>query len=104
MLETVERPSVSPLNSTSGFTLPEFVLPPTLPADIDALTALLHALVKSHDDVKLAALSHITFLHEQIVLARRRMFGPSSESAGQGRLFDEVEEMGATSPQVRGLA
>ena len=104
MLETVEKPSVSPLNSTSGFTLPEFVLPPTLPADIDALTALLHALIKSHDDVKLAALSHITFLHEQIVLARRRMFGPSSESAGQGRLFDEAEVLAATSTEAQDIA
>ena len=104
MLETVAKPSVFPLNSTSGFTLPEFVLPPTLPADIDALTALLHALIKSHDDVKLAALSHINFLHEQIVLARRRMFGPSSESAGQGRLFDEAEVLAATSTEAQDIA
>lgn len=104
MLETVAKPSVFPLNSTSGFTLPEFVLPPILPTDIDALTALLHALIKSHDDVKLAALSHIDFLHEQIVLARRRMFGPSSESAGQGRLFDEAEVLAATSTEAQDIA
>lgn len=104
MLETVEKPSVFPLNLTSGFTLPEFVLPPTLPTDIDALTVLLHSLIKSHDDVKLAALSHISFLHEQIILSRRRMFGPSSESTGQGRLFDEAEVLAATSTEAQDIA
>ena len=68
MYETVEKTSVLPLKSTSGFTLPEFDLPPVLPTDIDSLTALLHSLIKSHGDVKHAALSHINFLHEQIVL------------------------------------
>lgn len=104
MLETVEKPSVSPSNSPPGFTLPEFVLPPNLPTDVDALTALLHALIKSHDDVKFAALSHIDFLHEQIALARRRMFGPSSESAVQGRLFDEAEVLAATSTGAQDIA
>lgn len=104
MLETVEKPSVSPLISTSGFTLPELVLPPILPTDVDTLTALLHSLIKSHDDVKLAALSHINFLHEQIVLARRRMFGPSAESAGQFHLFDEAEVLAATSTEAQDVA
>ena len=62
MLETVEKPSVYLLNSTSGFTLPEFDLPPILPTDVDSLTALLHSLIKSHGDVKLAAFSHIIAL------------------------------------------
>ena len=101
MLETVEKPSVFPLNSTSGFTLPALVLPPILPTDVDALTALLHSLIKSHDDVKLAALSHINFLHEQIVLSRRRMFGPSAESSAQARLFDEAEVLAATSAEAQ---
>ena len=101
MLETVEKPSVFPLNSTSGFTLPALVLPPILPTDVDALTALLHSLIKSHDDVKLAALSHINFLHEQIVLSRRRMFGPSAESSAQARLFDEAEVLAATSTEAQ---
>ena len=104
MLETVEKPAVFPLNSTSGFTLPELVLPPILPTDVDTLTALLHSLIKSHDDVKLAALSHISFLHEQIVLARRRMFGPSAESAGQFHLFDEAEVLAATSTEAQDVA
>ena len=112
MLEAVEKPSVFPLNSTSGFTLPELVLPPTLPTDVDALTALLHSLIKSHDDVKLAALSHIKRaevdyetrlreLYEQIALMRRRMFGPSSESIAQGRLFDEAEVLAAASAEAQ---
>ncbi len=104
MLEAVEKPSVFPLNSTSGFTLPELVLPPILPTDVDALTVLLHSLIKSHDDVKLAALSHINFLHEQIVLSRRRMFGASSERAGQFHLFDEAEVLAATSTEAQDVA
>ena len=91
MLKIAEKPSAYPLNSTSGFTLPEFDLPPILPTDVDSLTALLHALIKSHGEVKFAALGHISFLHEQIVLARRRMFGASTESAAQFHLFDEAE-------------
>lgn len=104
MFKTVEKPSVFPVNFTSGFTLPKFVLPPTLPTDIDTLTALLHSLIKSHDDVKYAALSHINFLHEQIVLARRRMFGASSESAAQFYLFNEAEVLAATSTEVQDIA
>ena len=104
MLETVKKPSVFPLKPTSGFTLPELVLPPTLPTDVDALTALLHSLIKSHDDVKLAALGHINFLHEQIILSRRRMFGASSESAGQFHLFDEAEVLAATSTEAQDVA
>src|ERR1035437_5603409 len=104
MLETVEKPSVFPLNSTSGFTLPALVLPPILPTDVDALTALLHSLIKSHDDIKLAALGHINFLYEQIVLSRRRMFGASSESAGQFHLFDEAEVLAATSTEAQDVA
>jgi hypothetical protein len=34
-------------------------LPPVLPADVDSLTALLHSLIKSHGNVKLAALNQI---------------------------------------------
>ena len=96
MRETVEKHSVSPLKSTSGFTLPEFDLPPVLPTDVDSLTALLHSLVMSHGDVKHTALNHINFLHEQIILARRRMFGASTESAAQFHLFNEAEILAAT--------
>ena len=104
MLKTAEKPSVYPLNSTSGFTLPEFDLPPILPTDVASLTALLHALIKSHGDVKSAALGHISFLHEQIVLARRRMFGASTESAAQFHLFDEAEVLAATATGAQDIA
>lgn len=115
MLETVEKPSASPLNSTSGFTLPEFVLPPTLPTDIDALTALLLTVVQANVNLKIAAQGHLIRaevayetrlreLYEQIVLMRRRMFGPSSESANQGRLFDEAEVLAATSTGAQDIA
>ena len=103
MLETVEKPSVFPLKSTSGFTLPEFDLPPVLPTDVDSLTALLYSLVKSHGDVKHAALSHINFLHEQIILARRRMFGASTESAAQFHLFNEAEILAATATEAHDI-
>ena len=103
MLETVEKPSVFPLKSTSVFTLPEFDLPPVLPTDVDSLTALLYSLVKSHGDVKHAALSHINFLHEQIILARRRMFGASTESAGQFHLFNEAEILAATATEAHDI-
>ena len=55
-------------------------------------------------NTKIALAEHITYLYEQIALARRRMFGPSSESAGQGRLFDEAEVLAATSTEAQDIA
>lgn len=126
MLETREKPSVSPSGFPTGFTLPELVLPPVLPTDASALTALLHSLIKSHDDVKLAAQDHLIRaeaayetrtaiaakeyetrlreLYEQIILMRRRMFGASSESVGQFHLFDEAEVLAATSTEAQDVA
>ena len=126
MLETVEKSAVSSLNSTSGFTLPELVLPPILPTDVDALTALLLTVVQANANLKIAAQDHIVRaevayetrtanaakeyetrlreLYEQIVLMRRRMFGASSESAGQFHLFDEAEVLAATSTEAQDVA
>ncbi len=130
MLETVEKPSVFPLDSTSGFTLPELVLPPILPTDVDALTALLLTVVQANADMKIAAQDRLVRaemayetrianaaanaakeyetrlreLYEQIVLMRRRMFGASSESAGQFHLFDEAEVLAATSTEAQDVA
>ena len=134
MLETVEKHSVFPIKSTSGFTLPEFDLPLLLPTDVDSLTALLHSLIKSHDDIKHAALNHIALakvaldqhiarlkeeaitevkeeyeirlreLYEQITLMRRRMFGASTESAAQFHLFDEAEALAATATGAQDIA
>ena len=46
---------------------------------------------------------HIAYLYEQIALARRRMFGPSTESIAQGRLFDEAEVLAATSTEAQNV-
>ena len=115
MLETVEKPSVFPLDSTSGFTLPELVLPPILPTDVNALTALLLTVVQANANMKIAAQDHLIRaevayetrlreLYEQIVLMRRRMFGASSENAGQFHLFDEAEVLAATSTEAQDVA
>jgi len=115
MLEAVEKPSFFPLDSTSGFTLPELVLPPTLPTDVNALTALLLTVVQANANMKIAAQDHLIRaevayetrlreLYEQIVLMRRRMFGASSENAGQFHLFDEAEVLAATSTEAQDVA
>jgi transposase len=45
--------------------------------------------------------ARILELYEQLRLARRRMFGPSSEShAGQGWLFDEAEALAESVPEA----
>ena len=45
--------------------------------------------------------ARILELYEQLRLARRRMFGPSSEShAGQGWLFDEAETLAESAPEA----
>jgi len=80
-----------------------------------ALTELLLASVNS----KVAAYEHIALtekhiahaeaafearlreLYEQIILARRRMFGASTESAGQFHLFDEAEVLAATTTEAQ---
>ncbi|MBS0355699.1 MAG: IS66 family transposase [Proteobacteria bacterium] len=49
--------------------------------------------------------ARILELYEQLRLARRRMFGPSSEShAGQGWLFDEAEALAASAPEAHDTA
>ena len=100
MLKTHEKSSVLPLDYRSRANLPEFTLPDVLPTDPAALTALLIAAVNA----KIAFAEHITHLYEQIALARRRMFGASSESAGQFHLFDEAEVLAATSAEAQDVA
>lgn len=126
MLETVEKPSVSSLDIPPGFTLPELVLPPILPTDVNALTALLLTVVQANANMKIAAQdciiraevayetriakaakeyeTRLRELYEQIALARRRMFGTSSESAGQFHLFDEAEVLAAASTEAQDVA
>ena len=129
MLKTVEKTSVLPPDFPASSSLPDFVLPDVLPTDAIALTALLIASVNS----KVAAYEHIALtekhialtqaafdehlalekaafeirlreLYEQITLMRRRMFGPSAESAGQFHLFNEAEILAATSTEAQDVA
>ena len=118
MLKTVEKTSVLPPGFPSRSSLPDFVLPDVLPTDAIALTDLLIASVNS----KVAAYEHIALtekhiahaeaafetrlreLYEQITLARRRMFGTSTESAGQFHLFNEAEVLAATSTKAQDVA
>ncbi|MEO8407696.1 MAG: IS66 family transposase [Oxalobacteraceae bacterium] len=101
MPETAKNPSILP----KGFTLPEISLPAVLPTDVAALTALLHSVLQAHDESNLKALSYISHLFEQFLLARRRMFGSSSEqSSGQGRLFDEAEVLAEATTEAQDIA
>lgn len=98
MSEAAEKPSILP----KGFTLPAITLPVVLPTDVAALTALLLAQQQAHDASHTKALDYINHLFEQFLLARRRMFGSSSEQLSeQGRLFDEAEALavGTTAEQ-----
>lgn len=100
MLKAREKSSVLPLDYRSRANLPEFILPDVLPTEPAALTALLIAAVNA----KIASDEHIAYLYEQIALARRRMFGASSENAGQFHLFDEAEVLAATSTEAQDVA
>ena len=100
MLKAHKKPSALPLAYRSRADLPEFTLPDVLPTDPATLTALLIASVNA----KIAFEEHITYLYEQIALARCRMFGASSESAGQLHLFDEAEVLAATSSEAQDIA
>ncbi len=95
-------------------------LPEQLPDDPAALKALLreqqHAFeiaFKAREAEQQAAFrareaelhkafeARILELYEQLRLARRRMFGPSSEShAGQAWLFDEAEALAESAPEA----
>src|SRR3989338_1113633 len=100
MLETRKKSVALPLNYRPRADLPEFTLPEVLPVDPATLTALLIASVSA----KVASDEHITYLYEQIALMRSRLFGPSAESANQGRLFDEAEVLAATSTGAQDVA
>ena len=96
-----EKPSILP----RGFTLPVIVLPTVLPTDVATLTALLLAQQQAHDASHTKALDYINYLFEQFLLARRRMFGSSSEQQStQARLFDEAEASAATASEAQDIA
>lgn len=112
----------NPSHSSPEIDLPEFVFPDHLPTDISAARALLKeqhkayaaavkvsiaGAVKSAIDAAVAAAIAATRLEaqaemrrmiEQLVLARHRQFGASSEQlSGQARLFDEAEVLAQSS-------
>ena len=101
MQKAAENTAILP----KGFTLPEFILPAILPTDVAALTALLHSVMEVHAESNLKALNYISHLFEQFLLARRRMFGSSSEQSPlQGHLFDEAESLAETSTEAQDIA
>ena len=99
-------------------------LPESLPDDPAALKALLLAQQRAFEaqlaaqfetlrleqqaafkvreaELQKAFEARILEIYEQLRLARRRMFGPSSEShAGQGWLFDEAEALAEAAPEA----
>ena len=105
MLFAAIKPSIKPSIIPLEFTLPEVTLPPVLPTDIEALTALLHTQQQAHHAVKQKALNHISYLFEQFVLLRRRQFGASSEQlSAQARLFDEADALAETTTEAQDIA
>lgn len=119
--------------SPTELTRPAFVLPSILPDDIGALKALLHAQHAAHitaveaavkvaveaavkvavaaaveaaaDAVKREAQAYVQRMLEQLVLARHRLFGASSEQlSGQSRLFDEAEALAHATTDAQDIA
>ena len=91
-----------------------FTYPRDLPHDVAQLTALLQASMAAQNHaetrcekleaeliaIQRAADARIQALLEQLVLARHRQFGSSSEAhASQARLFDEAEVLASTSTE-----
>jgi transposase len=101
--------------------LPKFVLPAILPDDIAALKSLLHVQQAAHETVVKAAVAaaveaaaeavkreaqdYVQRMLEQLVLARHRLFGVSSEQlSGQARLFDEAEALVQATTDAQDIA
>ena len=83
-----------------------FTLPSVLPHDIESLKTLLIAQQNAHnaqiESIRQEAHNYVIRMLEQAILARRRMFGASSEQqTAQSRLFDEAEVLvqGSTESQ-----
>lgn len=109
--------ALHPLHSASAIDLKKFALPTHLPDDIGTLKALLHAQQAFHEQTIKAAIeaaveaavaaakreaqAEMQRMIEQLVLARHRQFGASSEQMdGQARLFDEAEVLAQASSQA----
>lgn len=90
-------------------TVEAFALPSVLPHDIDALKALLLSQQTSFDAtvaaIRQEAHDYVIRMLEQAILARRRMFGASSEQlSAQSRLFDEAETLAQISTEAQDTA
>ena len=108
-------PLNTPISSaaTSKSRCPVFVLPSVLPTDVTELTALLYAQQAAHETelnraiaaIEREAQEKIQHLIEQMIQARHRMFGVSSEQlTAQGRLFDEAETLAADTTETDDVA
>jgi len=108
-------PLNSPISSdaTSKSRHPVFALPPVLPTNVTELTALLYAQQAAHETelnraiaaIEREAQEKIQHLIEQMIQARHRMFGVSSEQlTAQGRLFDEAETLAADTTEADDVA
>ncbi|MBC7498898.1 MAG: IS66 family transposase [Herminiimonas sp.] len=96
--------------------LAEFALPAVLPDDTATLKALLLAqnsilltqvqtLTAEVDAVRREAQEQITRMIEQLVLARHRQFGVSTEQLpGQARLFDEADMLAQATTEADDIA
>ena len=105
--------------------LPAFAFPDKLPADIDALKGLLQdqhqayaaaiegivaqavklAVAEAVAAARLEAKAEMQRMIEQIILARHRQFGVSSEQlSAQARLFDEAETLAQSSTESDDVA
>ena len=75
-----------------------------LSAQFETLRREQEAAIKMREaELQKAFEARILELYEQLRLARRRMFGPSSEShAGQAWLFDEAEALAQAAPEAGG--
>ncbi len=114
-------------DSPAAIVLPEYALPAVLPDDIAILKTLLRlqnsALLAQVNALQAQQISHeaainaavatvrreaqeqITRMIEQLVLARHRQFGVSSEQlAGQARLFDEAEALAQSTSAADDIA
>lgn len=70
--------------------------------DVDSIHAAHEATVAT---IKREADAHVQRLIEQMVLARQRLFGTSSEQlSAQGRLFDEAEALAQSSTEAQDIA
>ncbi len=70
--------------------------------DVDSIHAAHQATVAT---IKREADAHVQRLIEQMVLARQRLFGTSSEQlSAQGRLFDEAEVLAQSSTEAQDIA